>query len=129
MTIRSTLAVGAAGAALALTGAAQAMTPALLDPAQIAGAWTLARAGGASCTITLKAEPAGGNNYEVALGDCAGVAGIKAVASWRVSSDGIGLASADGSTVIFLSRQSDRLFRTSGKSSLDVGGTWTLTRE
>jgi hypothetical protein len=129
MTTPSTLAAGVASAAIALTGAAQAMTPALLDPAKIAGAWTLSRAGGASCALTLKADPAAGGGHQLDLGACAGVAGIDAVRAWRVSSDGIGLASADGSTVIFLSRQSDTLFRTTGKSSLDVGGTWTLTRE
>src|SRR5690349_18546373 len=123
MTIRSTLAMSAATAALALTGAAQAMTPALLDPAQVAGAWTLSRAGGASCSLTLKADEAGPNRHQLVLGDCAKMAGIGASTGWRASSDGIALVTDDGSTVIFLARQSADLFRTSGKSSLDVGGT------
>ena len=46
-----------------------------------------------------------------------------------MSSDGIGLSAADGSTVIFLGRHGPNLFRTAGKSSLDVGGTWTMTRD
>src|SRR4051812_46865529 len=98
------IAVVAASAALAISGAAQAMTPALLDPAAIAGTWTLSRQGGASCTLTLEAEPAANDRFHrLQLGSCAKLAGISAVRQWRVSSDGIGLATPDGSTVIFLS--------------------------
>jgi hypothetical protein len=116
--------------ALAAAGAAQAMTtPALIDPASVAGTWTLSREGGPSCTLTLKAAGSGTRGHPLELGSCAGVAGISAAKSWRVSSDGIGLAAADGSTVIFLGKHGPTLFRTSGKSSLDVGGTWTMTRD
>jgi hypothetical protein len=118
-------------AAFAFAGAAQAMsTPPLIEPAAVAGTWTLAREGGASCTLTLKAEPTpGGRTFQLELGSCAKLAGIGAARSWRVSSDGIGLVAADGSTVIFLSRHGPKLLRTAGKSSLDVGGTWTMTRD
>ncbi len=103
-------------------------TPPLIDPASVAGTWTLTREGGPSCTLTLKAERAG-RHYRLELGSCAEVAGIAAARSWRASSDGIGLVAADGSTVIFLSRHGPKLLRTAGKSSLDVGGTWTMTRD
>ena len=117
--------------ALAAAGAAQAMTtPALIDPAAVAGTWTLTREGGASCTLTLRlGDPGATRGHPLDIGSCAQVAGISAAKSWRVSSDGIGLAAADGSTVIFLSRHGPKLMRTSGKSSLDVGGTWTMTRD
>ena len=117
--------------ALAAAGAAQAMTtPALIDPASMAGTWTLAREGGPSCTLTLKlGEPGATRGHPLDIGSCARVGGISAAKSWRVSSDGIGLAAADGSTVIFLARHGPGLLRTSGKSSLEVGGTWTMTRD
>ena len=129
MTARNQAAALAA-AAFALSGAAQAMTtPALLDPAAIAGTWTLSRAGGPSCTLVLKTDPApGGRGHALELGSCAKVAGIAAATRWRVSSDGIGL-SGPRSTVIFLSKQGPDLFRTSGQSSLAVGGQWTMTRD
>ena len=123
--------IPAAVAALAAAGAAQAMTtPALIDPASVAGTWTLSREGGPSCTLTLRAgDPGATRGHPLELGSCAEVPGISAARSWRVSSDGIGLAAADGSTVIFLSRHGPKLMRTAGKSSLDVGGTWTMTRD
>jgi protease inhibitor Inh len=128
MTSRQTLATLGATLALTLGGAVQAMTPALLDPAAIAGTWTLARTGGATCTLTLKADPSSyGRGHALELGSCADVAGISAARYWQVSSDGIRL-SGEESTVIFLSSHGPDAFRTSGKSSLDVGGEWTLTR-
>ena len=117
--------------ALAIAGSAQAMTsPALIDPAAVAGTWTLSRDGGPGCTLTLNlGDPGATRGHPLELGSCATVAGISAARSWRVSSDGIGLVAADGSTVIFLSRHGPGLMRTAGKSSLDVGGSWTMTRD
>ena len=128
MTVRQSIATLGATLALSLGGAVQAMTPALLDPAAIAGTWTLARNGGPSCTLTLKADPSSfGRGHALELGSCAGVEGVSAARYWQVSNDGIRL-SGEQSTVIFLSVHGPDAFRTSGKSSLDVGGEWTLTR-
>ena len=125
-----TSASAALAALAAFTGAAQAMTtPALIDPAAMAGTWTLSREGGPTCVMTLRAAGTSTRGHPLELGSCARVAGIARAISWRVSSDGIGLVAADGSTVIFLSRHGPNLLRTGGKSSLDVGGTWTMTRD
>lgn len=92
--------------ALVQPAASLAMTPALLDPAALAGAWTLTGPDMA-CRLVLKAETAsGGEGLALELGDCvrAGLP-VGTANHWRVSSDGFGLAAADGSTVLFFSNQ------------------------
>lgn len=123
------LAIGPALAALALTtGEARAMTPRLIDPAEVAGEWTLERTGGGSCRIRLKAERAAGG-YALELGACGALGpALAAVTNWRASSDGIALAEADRSTVLFLARHGEGLFKTGGQSSLKAGGVWTMRR-
>lgn len=100
----------AAAAALTLASQAtegQAMTPALLDPARLAGAWTLTGPGGKSCRLELKAEAAAGApGLALDVRDCAR-AGLPVARAnhWRVSSDGLAFAAADRATVLFFSAQ------------------------
>lgn len=125
-----TLAIGPMLAALALASGASAMTPRLIEPSEVAGEWTLRREGGGECRLRLTDTPvAGAGGYAVDLGDCAKLSpALAAISNWRGSSDGVALAGADRSTVIFLSRQSDTLLKTGGRSALKAGGVWTMTR-
>ena len=87
-------------------------TPALIEPAALAGAWTLTGPGGKTCRLVLKAAPAAdGQGLAVEIGDCAKWDGpIGQVSNWRTSNDGFGLATADRSTVLFFSNEGDGLF-------------------
>jgi hypothetical protein len=127
---RLSLSLGPALAALALATGASSMTPRLIEPSEIAGEWRLKKEGGGECRIRLTDQPVESvGGYAVELGDCGSLAqGLSRVTNWRASSDGVALAQADRTTVLFLSRHNERMLRTSGQSSLAVGGTWTLTR-
>ncbi|HEX8231975.1 MAG TPA: AprI/Inh family metalloprotease inhibitor [Caulobacteraceae bacterium] len=126
-----TLAIGPALAALALATGGSAMTsPRLIEPSEMAGEWTLRWEGGGACRIRLTDTPvAGTGGYAVDLGDCSQLSpALAAVTNWRGSTDGIALAEADRSTVMFLSRHGDALLKTGGQSALKTGGVWTMTR-
>jgi hypothetical protein len=90
----------------------RAMTPALLDPATLAGTWILTGAGSGPCRLVLKAVAAAdGQGLALELGDCARRGPpISQAANWRVSNDGFGLAAADRSTVLFFSNEGEGLF-------------------
>lgn len=100
------------------------MTPALLDPQALAGAWTLSGPGARTCRLVLKATAApGGKGLALDAGDCAGLP-VAGASHWRVSSDGFGVAAADGSTVLFFSNQGGGRFMAKARD----GGRYTLVR-
>jgi hypothetical protein len=113
--MRQGKAIAAAVLALVLSAplASRAMTsPALLEPAALAGTWTLTGPDARRCHLVLKAVAAAdGQGLALELGDCARWDGpIGKASNWRTSNDGFGLATADRSTVLFFSNEGDGLF-------------------
>lgn len=115
-----------AGLVLVQPAASLAMTPALLDPQTLAGAWTLTGPDAGTCRLILKATAAAaGKGLALDLGDCARADDPIGTAShWRVSSDGFGLAAVDGSTVLFFSNQGGGRFMAKTRD----GRRYTLAR-
>lgn len=115
----------AAAAVLFTTGAADAMTPALLDPQALAGTWVLTKPGLESCRLTLKTDPVeSADGFALDIGTCKKISALTHVTNWRVAPDGIALAEADRTTVYFMSKHGENLFKGTGK----FGGGWTMTR-
>jgi hypothetical protein len=90
--------------AVALIGApAVAMAPAVVDPATIAGTWSLT-SGDKVCHLSLGiSKTEDGEAYTVDLGDCV-EAGLPRLRGWTAEADGIGLQ-LDGGVVLFMAKE------------------------
>jgi hypothetical protein len=120
--MRKTPALIAALVASAIGSSAHAMTPALIDPASLAGTWALT-SGGRTCHLALSiAHVQGSQLHELDLGDCV-EAGFPRLRGWAAESDGIGFA-LDGGRVLFLSREEAGRFAGKGRDGHD----YVLTR-
>ena len=123
-TVRSQLwrqGCGAIGALLIAGCGVNAMSPVLPEPDAIAGHWVVAEEGsGTACPIDFTLAAAG--NAHVAVGEprCFAALGLSGVTAWRPASDGIALASADGMTVGFFSKDRGgvHLLRRNGRADL-----------
>ncbi len=86
-------------------------SPALIEPSDLVGDWRLTGPS-ASCPIRFGASPLGnGYAFEEIDSACLVALGLPRVHFWRAASDGIGLASAAGRTLAFLSREAPHRFR------------------
>lgn len=103
-----------AALALSATGApAIAVTPALIDPAALAGTWSLS-SGGKTCHLSLSlALVEGTKAHSIDLGDCV-EAGFPRLRSWSAESDGLAFE-LDGGKVLFMSREAADRFEGKGR--------------
>lgn len=97
-----------------------ASSPVLPEPSTFEGEWSIARAGGDSCTVTLTAQTAPGFNVWKlsAPKDCLSKVGMAGAVAWRPDTDGLAFVAADEATVAFFSRTRGGHFSTPSGTTL-----------
>ena len=82
------------------------MSPVLPDATTLAGEWAVAEDGSKqSCAVTFTLRPLGNGHAVETDGRCLEALRLNSIVLWRVTPDGIALASESGRTIAFFSRE------------------------